>query len=113
MWPFLLAIPQDEEKGSSLAITLPYFLDTSAKKGKESIVVCSTIIITLRLYNNNIINVIFNVIFQPKCYARCPQKRPAKLLECFASLRITVAVKYGKKGSGLEKAKNLYLFELF
>ena len=36
-----------------------------------------------------------------------PQKRPAKLLECFASLRITVAVKYGKNpqfGKGKKKS---------
>ena len=37
-----------------------------------------------------------------------PQKRPAKLLECFASLRITVAVKYGKN-LNLAKAKKIYI----
>ena len=41
-----------------------------------------------------------------------PQKRPAKLLECFASLRITVAVKYGKNLNLAKAKKNLYRFEL-
>ena len=37
------------------------------------------------------------MIFQPKCYDDDAPKKGAKLLECFASLHITVAAKYGKK----------------